>query len=487
MNIGLLITAYNRPQYLKKCLESVKQADLSLLGTLMIIDDKSTDPETIKLINDFESDDAFVLKAYLKHNRSIKGVLLGGIDLLSKQCDVIINLDGDAIVRKDFIIKLHELYCKYPDRIITGFNCLTKNKNGSERHKVLGTGDGFTARKSVGGINMMYSVYTYKKYVEPALIKSLKENLNWDDYACRNSMADGKEILAVSPSVVQHIGIESSMGHSAGGEPPDVANDFIDDNPFDGKSVDRFALDEIGQTCTPGNFKKLPSFFRKLELPNVTLVGADCVDVDRLLRAADISCNGIDFGAVKILSSIPSKDHRVIPIRHLASKGDYSTFMMKELADYIDTDYMLVIQYDGWVVNHKAWRDEWFNYDYIGAAWKWYKDRKVGNGGFSFRSKRLHRILKDDVEIIPINEPGVTKNMEEDHCIARLYGDLLKYKYKIKFAPESEADLFSIEAWGQKPPLNKYNNQFGFHGFGVDFSESNLGVIPYLPGGKINL
>jgi hypothetical protein len=291
-------------------------------------------------------------------------------------------------------------------------------------------------------------------------------------------MADGFSIICLTPSCCQHIGIESSMGHSAGGEPPDVADDFVPDDQL---------LSKINYIPAPANMdggkKSMLPFDEhalwkegdKLKLPNVTLVGADCVDVNRLIKAIDKSCEGIEFGAVKILSSKPSNDNRVINIRHLASKGDYSTFMMKELVDYIDTDYLLVIQYDGFVLNASAWRGEWLMYDYIGAAWEWYNDNmKVGNGGFSLRSKRLHQILKDDVDIIPINEAGVTKNMEEDHCICRLYYQLLKYKYRISYAPIEEARKFSIEGWRIDKPT--WDGEFGFHGQSVDISKSGVKI-----------
>jgi hypothetical protein len=53
---------------------------------------------------------------------------------------------------------------------------------------------------------------------------------------------------------------------------------------------------------------------------------------------------------------------------------------------------VLIIQHDGWIVNGPAWREEWKQYDYIGANAGWTEpgeDGKGGNGGFSLRSKRL--------------------------------------------------------------------------------------------------
>lgn len=47
--------------------------------------------------------------------------------------------------------------------------------------------------------------------------------------------------------------------------------------------------------------------------------------------------------------------------------------MIKELNKYIETDYVLIVQYDGFILNPKAWMDEFLEYDYIGAPW-WYTD-----------------------------------------------------------------------------------------------------------------
>ena len=39
-----------------------------------------------------------------------------------------------------------------------------------------------------------------------------------------------------------------------------------------------------------------------LELKNVTLIGIDCLDLERLQLACDISTQEITFGSVKLLS-----------------------------------------------------------------------------------------------------------------------------------------------------------------------------------------
>lgn len=197
----------------------------------------------------------------------------------------------------------------------------------------------------------------------------------------------------------------------------------------------------------------------KKHLPNITLLGIDCVDINRLKLAADICQKDVKFGSVKLLSSIPDSDPRVILINPIKSREEYSDFCLKKMIDFIDTEFVLVFQYDGFILNANAWTDEFLNYDYIGAPW-WYNDTSnVGNGGFSLRSKKLLEILK--------NDPSLQKTEHaEDHAIARIYGDYLK-NIGITFAPEHIASLFSIE--GHQKVFNSrinnnWNKQFGFHG-----------------------
>ena len=75
--------------------------------------------------------------------------------------------------------------------------------------------------------------------------------------------------------------------------------------------------------------------------------------------------------------------------------------MVYELSDYIDTDYVLLVHYDGFVVHPESWQDCFLDYDYIGSPWPvpapgtkhCYHDIygnlcRVGNS-VSLRSKRL--------------------------------------------------------------------------------------------------
>jgi hypothetical protein len=141
----------------------------------------------------------------------------------------------------------------------------------------------------------------------------------------------------------------------------------------------------------------------------------------------------------------------------------------------VDTDFNLIIQADGYAVNADAWTDEFYEYDYIGAPWPWeIPGRDVGNGGFSWRSKKLYQAILDlrskhsfislisqlpTIEVIEDKFQGYF--VPEDNLICNLYRPLLEQEYGIRFAPAELADQFSVETNGNTPWLGK---SFGFHG-----------------------
>jgi hypothetical protein len=81
------------------------------------------------------------------------------------------------------------------------------------------------------------------------------------------------------------------------------------------------------------------------KLPNVTLLGVDCVNVERIQKALDISSLGIEFGAVKLLTSLPTDDPRKIEIPHIGSIEEFSRFSLSEFHKYVDTDYVLTVHW----------------------------------------------------------------------------------------------------------------------------------------------
>jgi hypothetical protein len=189
-----------------------------------------------------------------------------------------------------------------------------------------------------------------------------------------------------------------------------------------------------------------------IRIPDVTLLGIDCININRLVTAAEICQRKIEFGKVVLLSSKASSYKWVINIPHIGTLEDYSKFVMKNINEYVQTSHVLIIQYDGFILNPDAWDNIFLQYDYIGAPWFFTDGHNVGNGGFSLRSKRLLSILSQDKHIIHLHP--------EDMHIGRTYREYLEYK-GVRFPPESIAAQFSIE--GNRKYGYKWESQFGFH------------------------
>jgi hypothetical protein len=191
-----------------------------------------------------------------------------------------------------------------------------------------------------------------------------------------------------------------------------------------------------------------------IDLPYVDLVAMDGVDGNRLVDAMNSTLRGLRFRRILLWAPEFPRALRHLPVEYRYFKADYETwnrFMVKELWKYIPSGHCLFIHHDGYVLNPKAWRNEFLDYDYIGAPW-WYNDGiNVGNGGFSFRSKKFLEVS---------NEFNWNRYAPEDHWLIREHGHIMQAK-GIKFAPEIMASKFALEAnrkWGRK-----WSGQFGFH------------------------
>jgi hypothetical protein len=137
----------------------------------------------------------------------------------------------------------------------------------------------------------------------------------------------------------------------------------------------------------------------------------------------------------------------------------YSHFVIYCLEKYIDTDYALIVQDDGWALNAANWRDQWFEYDYIGGAthaalagdriykyFTWIGNTTnplvVQNGGFSLRSRKF-LAAPTSFGITVVHQQHDEFN-NEDIQICCFMRPALE-KVGMRFAPLEEAMLFSFE------------------------------------------
>jgi len=218
-----------------------------------------------------------------------------------------------------------------------------------------------------------------------------------------------------------------------------------------------------------------------INLPNVTLLSVNCVNHLESAKALRYSQRGIKFGESLLFTDqcrgiASPPEFRIVDIPKL-SYHEYNDFILG-LARHVDTDFVLVIQDDGFVTTPEMWDPRFLEYDYIGAPWpaepSWvdqqrlageiraaYPHNRVGNGGFSLRSRRFMEASAEFDTCGGLGEDAFLCTKNYHHMVDK----------GIKFAPMDLAYKFSYEnplleyghKWNSSVEL-KTEEHFGFHG-----------------------
>lgn len=204
---------------------------------------------------------------------------------------------------------------------------------------------------------------------------------------------------------------------------------------------------------------------KKIELKNITLCAVACTKIAETVYALQKSMQGIEYARSILIThediDLTNENIEVIKIEKLDYKA-YNHFILYRLKDYINSDFVLIVQNDGYVLRPQKWTNEFLKYDYIGAPWPRNlhftengKNIRVGNGGFTLRSKKILNIMSD--LNLPFSDFG-TGFFHEDGIICLGYGEILE-SHGIKFAPVEVASVFSRERWCSDSKIFT----FGFH------------------------
>lgn len=213
----------------------------------------------------------------------------------------------------------------------------------------------------------------------------------------------------------------------------------------------------------------------KLQLPSVTCVIVDCVDAHRAIKVLEICKSKVDFGAVKLLTHIPIEYEHKVKIMPLNSLISYSIFVLTRLHNYIDTENVLIVQRDGWILNPSSFKIGWLDLDYIGPLFVQYDF--VGSGGFSLRSKRL---IKETANIVP-EWNGTDKHAHEIQDTLGWYEDgiiCLSKRLSPDYKIASLEEAADFAHGGNRNPQYFRESPFGFHRTfaNIDFK---TGLIDY--------
>ena len=189
-------------------------------------------------------------------------------------------------------------------------------------------------------------------------------------------------------------------------------------------------------------------------MPTFGLCIIDTDSYELAKNAFDISTSKFKFDKHYIFTDQPamfSNPAQAIAVKKIEKVDDYNNLVLKFIPEVVDVDYLLVIQFDGFILNQNQWANLFLHYDYIGAPWplSTYPEFNVGNGGFSLRSRKLLQACRS----LPYDGSVV-----EDVFIARHSRPYLETEKGVRFASAGVASHFSVE----EVPV-PYST-FGFHG-----------------------
>lgn len=208
-----------------------------------------------------------------------------------------------------------------------------------------------------------------------------------------------------------------------------------------------------------------------LDLSNVEIINASCVNAEAGVRALRHSMSGVKFGKATILA--PYKPKNLVDgidyvyIEH-QTPDTMNSFALKEMPKHYTHDYILSIHDDGFVLNPQNWTNEFLEYDYIGAPWPplhWNKRNRVGNMGFFMISKKFADL---ELQINYINGPN-------DWLVTNYYYDSFA-GCGCKYAPMELAARFSMELPIPEIP-HDLSKTFGFHGKHTDEAKEKCKLL----------
>ena len=205
------------------------------------------------------------------------------------------------------------------------------------------------------------------------------------------------------------------------------------------------------------------------------------------IKALEYSQKSLEFNNVYLFSNENvSGNFDLIKIDKFKNIVEYNNFLVK-LNKYINSDFALIIQHDGHIINPLNWSDRFLKFDYIGAPWpndkKWldrwekYPERikneifkniqfnRGGNGGFSLRSKKF-------LDYSSSFDPDFIKNGVPEDIFLNLVNYDKAVENQIKYPDVETAIKFSYESplKGRHKNIEKkyhfYNSKqhFGWHG-----------------------
>jgi hypothetical protein len=222
---GIVVPFYSRYDYVDQFLNSFKNTNLS--DCLIVFMDESLTKDVNedhkkvnKLIQDFQLEFPLIKIFKNKHGNMFDSILYG-MDLLYSYCDFLCTIDSDTIFKRDWIHTIYHSYneCKkdFPNYnlLVSGFNI------ENAHHSVIEKKQNYILKNSVGGCNMFFSKEIYTTIIRRCLFSH-----KWDTNIVNSIKEFDCKIITTNPSVIQHIGFDTSIEYRKGNKTYDYAEDF---------------------------------------------------------------------------------------------------------------------------------------------------------------------------------------------------------------------------------------------------------------------
>ena len=177
-----------------------------------------------------------------------------------------------------------------------------------------------------------------------------------------------------------------------------------------------------------------------INLSNVSLVIIDVQCPELAYLALRDSVKDISFGEIIICSDTDLKfpGAKWVEVSKWDSLYERVKWFWYSLPNHIHTDFMIEVQWDGWIVDAQMWTDEFLEYDFVGAPW-WYDDKlNVGNG-CALRSVKFMKYLQEHQKEFPL------KHAKEDDLLGRHYRRKLEKEAGLKWPTEQLASRYAFE------------------------------------------
>lgn len=147
---------------------------------------------------------------------------------------------------------------------------------------------------------------------------------------------------------------------------------------------------------------------------------------------------------------------------------DYNIFRVFGIQEYVNSDYVFFVEHDSGIYSPKIWRNEFLDYDYIGAVWRktvsfynldFDSNALVGNAGFSIMSRKFLDVLIKNREFFSIYLDKYSL-CDDIFSRSRSCNSMLSSNGIVKAPPELAA-VFSFES--SVPHNEGLFDIFGFH------------------------